>query len=70
MLRGEAETTWVTKRAHELGLLIHPQARVVGAPLIASHVGGDVAAAETQQGIRQHIERATHFRRITTIIFR
>jgi len=44
MLRGEADSTWVTRRAHELGLLIHPQARVVGAPLIASHVGGDVAA--------------------------
>jgi uncharacterized 2Fe-2S/4Fe-4S cluster protein (DUF4445 family) len=44
MLRGEADSTWVTKRAYELGILIHPQARVVGAPLIASHVGGDVAA--------------------------
>jgi uncharacterized 2Fe-2S/4Fe-4S cluster protein (DUF4445 family) len=44
MLRGEADSTWVTKRAHDLGILIHPQARVVGAPLIASHVGGDVAA--------------------------
>ena len=44
MLRGEADSTWITRRAYELGLLIHPQARVVGAPLIASHVGGDVAA--------------------------
>ena len=44
MLRGEADSTWITKRAYELGILIHPQARVVGAPLIASHVGGDVAA--------------------------
>jgi uncharacterized 2Fe-2S/4Fe-4S cluster protein (DUF4445 family) len=44
MLRGEADSTWISKRAYELGLLIHPQARVVGAPLIASHVGGDVAA--------------------------
>ena len=44
MLRGEADSTWLTKRAYELGLLMHPQARVVGAPLIASHVGGDVAA--------------------------
>jgi uncharacterized 2Fe-2S/4Fe-4S cluster protein (DUF4445 family) len=44
MLRGEAESTWVSKRAYELGILIHPQARVVGAPLIASHVGGDVSA--------------------------
>ena len=44
MLRGEADSTWITRRAYELGLFIHPQARVVGAPLIASHVGGDVAA--------------------------
>ena len=44
MLRGETDSTWVTRRGYELGLLIHPQARVVGAPLIASHVGGDVAA--------------------------
>ena len=44
MLRGEADSTWVSRRAYELGILIHPQARVVGAPLIASHVGGDVAA--------------------------
>ena len=44
VLRGEAGSTWVTKRAYELGIFIHPQARVVGAPLIASHVGGDVAA--------------------------
>ncbi len=44
VLRGETDSTWVSKRAYELGILIHPQARVVGAPLIASHVGGDVAA--------------------------
>jgi uncharacterized 2Fe-2S/4Fe-4S cluster protein (DUF4445 family) len=44
MLRGEADSTWVTRRAYELGILIHPQARVVGAPLVASHVGGDVSA--------------------------
>jgi uncharacterized 2Fe-2S/4Fe-4S cluster protein (DUF4445 family) len=44
MLRGEADDTWLSRRAHELGLFMHPQGRVVGAPLIASHVGGDVAA--------------------------
>jgi len=44
VLKGEADSTWVAKRAYQLGILIHPQARVVGAPLIASHVGGDVAA--------------------------
>lgn len=44
VLAGEAETTWLSRRAYELGVFMHPQGRVVGAPLIASHVGGDVAA--------------------------
>lgn len=37
-------TTALERRAHELGLLIHPRARVVGAPIVASHVGADTAA--------------------------
>jgi uncharacterized 2Fe-2S/4Fe-4S cluster protein (DUF4445 family) len=36
--------TGVVRAAHELGLLMHPRGRVVGAPLIASHVGADAAA--------------------------
>jgi uncharacterized 2Fe-2S/4Fe-4S cluster protein (DUF4445 family) len=36
--------TSITARAHELGLLAHPDARVYGGPLIASHVGADTAA--------------------------
>ena len=44
MLAGEADDTWLSRRAYELGLFMHPQGRVIGAPLIASHVGGDVAA--------------------------
>jgi uncharacterized 2Fe-2S/4Fe-4S cluster protein (DUF4445 family) len=44
VLAGESDSTWIVRRAHELGLFMHPQGRVVGAPLIASHVGGDVAA--------------------------
>ena len=44
LLAGETDTTWLSGRAHKIGLLMHPQGRVVGAPLIASHVGGDVAA--------------------------
>ncbi len=44
MRDGRAATTTLTRRAHELGFLVHPQARVVGAPLIASHVGADAAA--------------------------
>ena len=41
---GTASTTSVVRRAHELGLLIHPQARVTGGPLVASHVGADASA--------------------------
>ena len=41
---GHAETSTVVRRAYELGLLINPQARVTGGPLIASHVGADAAA--------------------------
>jgi uncharacterized 2Fe-2S/4Fe-4S cluster protein (DUF4445 family) len=44
VLEGRATSTWLSRRAHQVGLLMHPHGRVVGAPLIASHVGGDVAA--------------------------
>jgi uncharacterized 2Fe-2S/4Fe-4S cluster protein (DUF4445 family) len=42
--RGEAATTTIARRAHELGLWANPQARVTGGPLIACHVGADAAA--------------------------
>jgi uncharacterized 2Fe-2S/4Fe-4S cluster protein (DUF4445 family) len=41
---GEAPSTWLRRRAHEVGLLMNPHGRVVGAPIIASHVGADTAA--------------------------
>ena len=41
---GEAPSTWLQRRGHEAGLLMNPRGRVVGAPLIASHVGADTAA--------------------------
>ena len=41
---GDSATTAVERRAHELGMLVHPRARVWGAPLIACHVGADAAA--------------------------
>ena len=41
---GHAATTALTRLAHEVGLLVGPRARVIGAPLIASHVGADAAA--------------------------
>jgi uncharacterized 2Fe-2S/4Fe-4S cluster protein (DUF4445 family) len=44
VIEGRASSTWLSRRAHQVGLLMHPHGRVVGAPLIASHVGGDVAA--------------------------
>ena len=41
---GEVASTAVARRAHEIGLLMNPQGRVTGGPLIASHVGADAAA--------------------------
>jgi uncharacterized 2Fe-2S/4Fe-4S cluster protein (DUF4445 family) len=41
---GREPTTMISRRAHELGLLMHPQARITGGPLVASHVGADAAA--------------------------
>jgi uncharacterized 2Fe-2S/4Fe-4S cluster protein (DUF4445 family) len=41
---GTAPTSTVVRLAHELGILVHPRARVWGAPLVASHVGADAAA--------------------------
>jgi uncharacterized 2Fe-2S/4Fe-4S cluster protein (DUF4445 family) len=42
---GERPDTTVTARADTLGFSLHPGARIVGLPLIASHVGADAAAA-------------------------
>jgi len=41
---GRAEVSTVVRRAHELGMLVNPRARVTGGPLIASHVGADASA--------------------------
>jgi uncharacterized 2Fe-2S/4Fe-4S cluster protein (DUF4445 family) len=41
---GRASTSGLVRRAHEIGMLIHPQGRVIGVPLIACHVGADAAA--------------------------
>lgn len=41
---GQRDATSLTELAHRLGVLTHPQARIYGAPLIASHVGADTAA--------------------------
>jgi uncharacterized 2Fe-2S/4Fe-4S cluster protein (DUF4445 family) len=41
---GKLKTTSLTRLAHQVGLLVGPRARVVSAPLIASHVGADTSA--------------------------
>jgi len=41
---GRRDGTSLIELAHRLGILTHPQARIYGAPLIASHVGADTAA--------------------------
>lgn len=41
---GEVPATSVVRLAHELGVLVHPRARIWGAPLVACHVGADAAA--------------------------
>ena len=41
---GASRSTVVERRAHELGLFINPRARVIGGPIVASHVGADAAA--------------------------
>lgn len=41
---GERTTTALSSLPRPLGLIVHPEARVYGLPLIASHVGADTAA--------------------------
>ncbi len=44
MLGGERDTTALNVQARDLGLRVFPKANIYGGPLIASHVGADVAA--------------------------
>ena len=41
---GERDSTTLSKTAKQLHLPIHPKARVLGLPLIGSHIGADTAA--------------------------
>ena len=41
---GNRDTTALNAQAHELGIRINPNANVYSGPLIASHIGSDVAA--------------------------
>jgi uncharacterized 2Fe-2S/4Fe-4S cluster protein (DUF4445 family) len=58
LLHGKRGSTAVEKLAWELGLKVHPKARVWGVPLVASHVGADVAAdlVATGLGTRPGVE--------------
>ena len=44
LLDGERETTALNVKASDIGIRINPKGNVYGGPLIASHVGADVAA--------------------------
>jgi len=57
LLAGTRKTTSIEARAHELGFRSHPQATVWGAPLIASHVGGDMAADLVALGVGDETDR-------------
>jgi uncharacterized 2Fe-2S/4Fe-4S cluster protein (DUF4445 family) len=43
-LAGERDTTAIYQSSRRLGIRVNPKAKVYGVPIIASHVGGDVAA--------------------------
>jgi uncharacterized 2Fe-2S/4Fe-4S cluster protein (DUF4445 family) len=69
---GRAPDTWLRRRGHEVGLLMHPHGRVVGAPLIASHVGADTAADlvavdfAADEGIRMLVDIGTNTEVVVT----
>jgi uncharacterized 2Fe-2S/4Fe-4S cluster protein (DUF4445 family) len=56
---GERDSTALVARAHELALWAHPQARVWGAPLVAGHVGADVAADLLAAGLDKPTDGVT-----------
>ena len=56
---GQAATSSVVRLAHELGVLVHPKARVWGAPLVACHVGADAAADLVPTGMLEAADPAT-----------
>jgi uncharacterized 2Fe-2S/4Fe-4S cluster protein (DUF4445 family) len=72
MLAGRTDSTWLRRRGHEVGLLMNPHGRVVGAPVIASHVGGDTAADLVAvdfaggEGIRMLIDIGTNTEVVVT----
>ena len=59
LLEGARPSTQLVALSHELGLWSHPQARVWGAPLVAGHVGADVAADLIAAGFRDRPDGVT-----------
>ncbi len=55
---GLARTTALERRAHELGIWMHPQGRAWGGPLIACHVGADAAADLLATGFADALDGA------------
>jgi uncharacterized 2Fe-2S/4Fe-4S cluster protein (DUF4445 family) len=53
---GRANTTSLSMEAKRLRFPIHPEARIYGLPLIASHVGADAAACLLATGIAERDE--------------
>jgi uncharacterized 2Fe-2S/4Fe-4S cluster protein (DUF4445 family) len=72
LMSGEASSTWLRRRGHEVGLLMNPHGRVVGAPIIASHVGADTAADLTAvdfaggSGVRMLVDIGTNTEVVVT----
>lgn len=65
---GATATTTVERLAHELGILVHPTARIWGGPLIACHVGADAAADLVATGVGATTDGATAPRGLSMLI--
>ena len=57
LIDGERDTTALNVPAHELGIRINPNANIYSGPLIASHIGSDVAADLLTVGIDEEEDR-------------
>ena len=65
-LAGERDTTALVQSTRRIGIRVNPKAKAYGLPLIASHVGGDVAAdlaatdLDKQDGISMLVDVGTN----------
>ena len=53
LLRGDRETTALNLSPRDVGLRVFPKANIYGGPLVASHVGADIAAGLLAIGMDQ-----------------